>query len=150
MRNIILIISIFALTPLFASNLDDVKVCLENWKENPFSRDNPKFRVVAANVRVMGIGAEMADQTPTSKPELVLIKPNVSVMSKSVMRLLNPNGWYCLKGKVDVMAKTEIELHCKAHLTASNSGATVMGSDANETGVTVLGKTVVQRVDCKD
>jgi hypothetical protein len=65
------------------------------------------------------------------------------------MTLANPNGWYCLKGKVDVMGKTEINLNCKAHLATSTDSVTVAGSDDNDTGVTVLGKSVVNKVGCQ-
>ena len=131
-----------------ASDLEDVQNCLRHWGETPFSA-TPEFRIMTSKVRVMGIGDEMTDAKHSLKPELILIKPAVSVMSKSVMTLTNPNGWYCLKGKVDVLGKTEINLHCQAHLAASTDGATVMGSDDGNTGTTVLGKTVVTRVGCK-
>ncbi len=134
---------------LTAAEIDDVKTCLDNWQDHPFKGAPIKYRIISSKVKVMGIGGEMAEEKATKSPELVLIKPNVNVMTKNVLKLSNPNGWYCLQNKVDVMAKTEILLNCSAHLTASNAGATVLGSDTNETGVTVMGKTTVSRVDCK-
>lgn len=132
----------------FAGELEDVKTCLNNWGEHPFKEGKLKYRIISSKVKVMGIGGEMAEEKTTKSPELVLVKPNVNVMTKNIVKLTNSNGWYCLQNKVDVMAKTEIQLGCKAHLTASNAGATVIGSDTNETGVTVLGKTTVSRTGC--
>jgi len=147
---------IFALVLLFptlasATDADEIKACLEHWQDHPFKGEHPKFRTLISRVKVMGIGDEVGDTAKTDKPELVLVKPNVTVMSKSVLKLLNPNGWYCMKGKVSVLGKSEIQLHCKAKLASSNSGAVILGSDRADTGgVTVLGETRVKRVDCPE
>jgi len=137
----------FSLTAA-ATDMDDVKACLHYWGKTPFSKESPEFRVVASKVKVMGIGDDFVDQGKTEKPDLVLLKPAVTVMSKSVMSLLNPNGWYCIKGKVDVLGKGEINVACKAHLASSKDGTTVLGSNESETGVTVLGKSTITRVGC--
>jgi hypothetical protein len=131
-----------------ASDLDDIKACLHYWGKTPFSKESPEFRVVSSKVKVMGIGDDFVDSNKTAKPDLVLLKPAVTVMAKSVMSLLNPNGWYCIKGKVDVLGKGEINVACKAHLATSRDGTTVMGSNDAETGVTVLGKSTITRVGC--
>ncbi len=131
-----------------ADDLDEVKQCLRNWKTHPFKAAKPEFRTVTSKVKVMGVGGALEDDTPTKEPELVLLKPAVNVMSKSVINLMNPNGWYCLKGKVDVLGKTEINLHCQAHLASTASTATVLGSNEENTGVTVLGKSVINRLAC--
>jgi hypothetical protein len=129
-----------------ASDMDEIQNCLHAWGKTPFNKTNPDFRVISSKVRVMGIGDNVEDTRPTEKPELVLLKPAVSVMSKSIMQLMNPNGWYCLKGKVDVLGKSIINLNCKAHMASSTDTATVLGSNKEESGVTVLGKSVVNRV----
>jgi len=90
------------------------------------------------------------DVTPTDNPELVLIRPAVAVMAKSVLNLKNPNGWYCLKGEVAVMGKLEINLDCRAHFTSSKNGATIMGKDEQQVGTTVMGSATVNRLgECK-
>ena len=132
-----------------ASDSDDIQSCLHNWGKTPFTKDS-EYRTISSTVRVMGIGDALSDTKETAKPELILLKPAVSVMSKSIVKLLNPNGWYCIKGKVDVLGKTEIELHCKAHMASSKDGATVMGSNNDKNGVTVLGKSTVNRVSCAE
>ena len=131
------------------SDQDEIQHCLRRWVKHPFVKSSPDFRTMATKVKVMGIGDEMSDTRATGKPELVLLKPSVNVLSKSVMSLMNPNGWYCIKGRVDVLGKSEINLHCKAHMASSNDGATVLGSNDSNTGVTVLGKTVVTRLGCE-
>jgi len=96
----------------------------------------------------MGIGGDINDSVATSAPDLVLIKPNVSVMTKARLSLMNPNGWYCLQSKVSVMSKTIIDLHCNAQLASTADGATVLGANENDDGVTVMGKAVINRLGC--
>ena len=148
MKYLSLILSALLSLAVQAGDLEEVQQCLRNWKKHPFNSANPDYRVMAARVKVMGIGGEVYDAKPTSVPELVLLKPAVTVMSKSTITLMNPRGWYCLKGRVDVLGKSEINLHCKAHLATSNDGATVLGSNDSDTGVTVLGKSVINRIGC--
>lgn len=133
-----------------ATDTDEIKYCLQHWGDHPFNKKAPTFRIMSSKVKVMGIGNETQDKEVTKTPDLVLIKPAVNVMSKSVINLMNPNGWYCLKGKVDVLGKTEINIHCKAHLATSTDNTTVMGSNTEDTGVTVLGKSVIHRLGCAD
>ncbi len=128
--------------------------CLEAWgTKHPFhGKRNPPFKTLSANVKVFGIGAAIVDDEPTREPRLVLVNPAVAVMSKSTMRLLNPNGWYCLKSNVTVMSKTVIELACDANIADSRDGVAVLGSNVEGTGkgVTVMGKTELRRVGCKE
>jgi hypothetical protein len=146
----ILLVAALTMFSFAASASDDqseIQNCLAHWGHTPFT-GRPPFRVISSSVRVMGIGSEITDSANTDKPELILIRPAVSVMAKTTMNLDNPNGWYCLKGKVDVLGKTTINLNCKAHLASSNEAVTVGGSNKEETGVTVLGKSTVNKV-CK-
>jgi hypothetical protein len=121
--------------------------CLEHWGKHPFGPSS-KFRVIAGKVKVLGIGGDVQDEAVTSSPELILVKPNVTVLAKSKLSLMNPKGWYCIKGKVAVLGKSVVELNCTANLASSNDGATVMaGSDAQD-GVTVLGASRLERKGC--
>lgn len=140
-------LTVFSLSAFASDDLSEVQNCLHHWGHHPF-KENPPFRTISSSVRVMGIGSEITDSGKTEKPEIILIHPAVSVMAKTTMNLENPNGWYCLKGKVDVLGKTIINLNCKAHLAASNNSVTVGGSNKEETGVTVFGKSTVNMV-CK-
>lgn len=149
MPAILIVLSLLTISNFsYATDEDEIKLCLQNWGTHPFTKSPPKFRTISAKVKVLGIGGVAQDKESTKEPELVLVKPAVNVLSKSEMNLLNPNGWYCLKGKVDVLAKTEINLHCKAHLASSTDNTTVMGSNAEDTGVTVLGKSTIKRTSC--
>jgi hypothetical protein len=98
-------------------------------------------------VGVFGIGGDIKDDKATDRPELVYIRPAVSVMSKSDIDLMNPNGWYCLEKTVSVMAKIQIRLHCDAHLASTEEGVSVMGG--GDRGVNVMGATRVEKVGCK-
>ena len=123
---------------------NEIQSCLRSWGKTPFTANSP-FRVISAKVKVMGIGGNIDESVKTAAPELVLVRPAVSVMSKATMTLDNPNGWYCLRGKVTVLGKTQINLNCKAHL-ASSDGATVLGGSDESTGTTVLGSTRIVRL----
>ena len=146
--SLLLVTMLVTPTLLLADDLDAVRACLANWGDHPFDQRNPKFRVLGSQVKVFGIGGSINEAERTDYPELVLIKSNVSVMSKSRMNLLNPNGWYCLQGKVNVMAKSIITLDCNAHLASSSPGTTVLGSSEGEDGVTVMGKAEIHRINC--
>lgn len=132
------------------SDLSAIQSCLEHWgTKHPFSKTDPVYRTIQGKVKVMGIGGDVNDAEKTDKPDLVLVKPNVNVLGKAEMSLLNPNGWYCLKAKVAVLGKTVINLHCKANLASSNDGATVLGGADEQNGVTVLGASKLNRVGCR-
>jgi hypothetical protein len=114
----------------------------------PFDANNPSYRSVSGKFKIFGIGEDINESIPTEKPELVLIHPNVSIMTGSSMELMNPNGWYCLISKVNVMASSTINLHCKAHLASSKEGTTVLGG-GDDQGVTVMGKATINRQGCE-
>ena len=142
----LLISSFFLFTPMaVADEYEAVRLCMKNWGTHPFNASKPKYRVIGKKVKVFGIGGNINDSSVTASPELVLIKPNVSVMSVARMYLMNPNGWYCIHNKVNVMSKTEINLHCKANLATTKDGVAVLAKDEKEQGVTVLGKATIVR-----
>jgi hypothetical protein len=99
-------------------------------------------------VRIFSTGVSVQDDRATEQPDLVLVKPSVSVFSKSTIRLLNPQGWYCLKGKVAVFSGVDIQIDCRANLASSSDGATVLGSNDRRDGVTVFGNSSVNRIGC--
>ncbi len=131
-----------------AGNLEAIQACLLSWKDQPFDGQNPTYRTVSGKFKIFGIGEDINESVPTEEPELVLIQPNVSIMTGSSMTLMNPNGWYCLSSKVNVMASTTINVHCNAHLASSKDGTTVLGG-GDDKGVTVLGKATINRVGCE-
>jgi hypothetical protein len=127
---------------------DALKTCLKNWGKHPFVERNLDYRTIAPSVRVFGSGVSVQDDRATEQPELVLVKPSVSVFSKSTIKLLNPQGWYCLKGKVAVFSTVDIQIDCRANLASSSDGTTVMGSNDRRDGVTVFGHSNVNRIGC--
>ena len=58
----------------------------------------------------------------------VLIKPSVSVFSKGTLKLLNPQGWYCLESNVAVFSEVDIQIDCRANLASSSGGTTVISA----------------------
>jgi hypothetical protein len=110
-------ISFLLFTSLAAADeYEAVRLCMKNWGTHPFNANKPKYCVIGKKIKVFGIGENINDTRVGKHPERVLIKPNVNVMSVARMNLMNPNGWYFLHNKVNVMSKTETNLHCKAHL----------------------------------
>lgn len=131
------------------SDLTAIRTCLQKFKSHPFNSKKPNFRVINASVKVFGIGANVNDVKKTPEVELVLVKPAVSVLSKTTYKLLNPNAWYCISAKVAVLAKTTIQLSCASRLATTDGSVTVLGrSDEDKGGVTVLGSTNIERVGC--
>ncbi len=125
-----------------------IATCLKAWGKHPFGR-NPQYKTLATSVKVFGIGRETADTEVTNTPALVLVSAGVNVMGGSTVELLNPNGWYCLRSNVNVMGGLTIRAHCKAHVASAVDGVTVMGENADNKGVTVMGATRVEHVGCQ-
>lgn len=130
-----------------------IKSCLASWPKHPFKKkDNSYFfREMKTAVKVAGVGKSVRDTVETDYPQLILIQPSVSVMTKNSYELLNPNGWYCFKTAVTVLGKGHIQAHCKAHLASYKEGAAIAGSKNDQVnGVVVLGKIHVELVGCPD
>lgn len=133
----------------FANENDGyVNTCLNAWGEHPFGK-TPRYRTLAASVKLFGIGQNIDDSSQTRKPELVLIDTGVNIMGGSTMNLLNPNGWYCFVSNVNVMGGLTIRTHCKSHLASASNGVTVLGGDTSNKTVTVFGSTNVEVVGCE-
>lgn len=126
-----------------------ISQCLKSWGEHPFGKQ-PKFKTMSSSVKIIGIGKDMVDDVETQQPALVLVKPSVSILSKTAIRLLNPNGWYCLKGRTAVLGKSSIEANCQAKLASSRDGVAILGSSDRGGGVAVLGSAQISRLRCVD
>lgn len=139
----------FSVSAPTGEDLTAVEACLRSWPGHPFATaESRKVRVVEGAVRIMGMGSqEVTDTTATSHPQLVLLRPSVSIMTKTTWKLLNPNGWYCFDNAVAVMAKGVVELGCGAHL-ADAQAAVVVGGSTERGGVTVLGSMPVEHNAC--
>lgn len=141
--------AMFISLPAFASEDDDaIAACLKSWGKHPFGA-NPQFKVVSAPIKLFGMGDDPVDNEVTDTPSLVLVSPSVNVMGMTKFSLLNPNGWYCFKGNVNVAGKMSITAHCDAHIGSATEGATVGGMNSGSKGITVMGMTELERVDCK-
>ena len=126
--------------------------CIADWgAASPFKKGTAAQKVISPGVKVFGIGkSNNGDETATTKPALVYVRPAVNVMGKSSIRLANPKGWYCFRNTVNVAGKIEIAAHCEAHIaSAREDGTSVLGSDENN-GVTVMGALRVTRFDCAE
>lgn len=156
MRYLIPAIAIaLASTPaLAASGKDDqpaLDACINSWgKASPFKKGTPAESVIAPSVKVFGVGGSgQMNDAATDKPALVLVRPAVNVMGKSVIRLENPKGWYCFRSNVNVAGKMEIEAPCNAHIaSAKEDGTTVGAVDESNKGVSVFGALRVTRYGC--
>src|SRR4051812_49189622 len=88
--------------------------CIAQWGRNsPFRKGTPAETVVSTGVKVFGVGSSTSgNDTPTSHPALILVRPAVNVMGKSTLKLNNPKGWYCFRSNVNVAGKMEIDAPC--------------------------------------
>jgi hypothetical protein len=128
-----------------------IERCLSHWGEHPFKTEKAKkFRKINTSVSVFGLtsGADVSDFAETKDPQLVLISPSVNVLGKQTYQLNNPNGWYCIKANVTVLAKTIISADCNAKIAYTSGVVPVLGSTEAQGGVTVLGKTAVKKETC--
>ncbi len=151
MKIIILLLTLFTNSYGYAeSDLDAVKNCLQKFEKHPFDSKSPEFRTVKGGVKILGFGSNIVDRKKSDSVELILVKPAVSVIAKTTYKFLNPNGWYCMKAKVNVISNTTIELDCATRFTTSDGSVTVLGQDeTSKGGVTIIGKTQIKRVNCK-
>jgi len=138
-----------------ASTAEDqpaLDACIQSWgKASPFKKGQRAEAVIGTGVKVFGLGSgQSGHDSPTEKPELILVRPAVNVMGKSTIRLANPNGWYCFRSNVTVAGKLEIEAACKAHIaSAREDGTSVGAADESGSGVAVFGALRVTRVGCQ-
>ena len=121
--------------------------CLRAWGKHPFGK-TPEYKTIGTSVNVFGIGENTADLMYTQSPSLVLVNPGINIMGGTTIELLNPHGWYCFLGNVNVMGSLKIRAHCKAHLAFAGDGVTVLGSGSADHAVTVMGSTQVDMVGC--
>ncbi len=126
-----------------------IDACLKAWGEHPFGV-KPEFKTLSVSVKVFGFGRDTADTEPTPSPSLVLVSPSVNVLGNSRIKLLNPNGWYCLRSNVNVGGGMTLEMNCKANLASAADGKTLKpGENLQESQSTnVLGSTTIERVGC--
>ncbi len=125
-----------------------INKCLSNWDNPPFKKGTAKYKTFGGSVHVFGVGGQITDDEKTDSPKLILVKPDVNVLGKSTIRLMNPQGWYCLKPTVSVLAKTRIEMSCKAHVISTSSGTNVLGASDEEQGIVVLGSLRIKKIGC--
>lgn len=144
-----LLLGLCAMAPAVAADDTDspVSSCLKAWGKHPFGK-NPEYRTLSTSVKVFGIGKDTVDAEPTAKPALVLVNPSVNVAGGSSIQVLNPNGWYCFRTTVNVMGGLTIKAHCKAHLATTSGAVAALDRPSGDKGVTVMGSTQVERVEC--
>ncbi len=149
---------LFALTALilvspvaFASDQVALDACIESWaKKSPFKKGQPAETVIGTGVKVFGVGSSRTgNDSPTDKPELILVRPAVNVLGKSTIRLSNPKGWYCFRSNVTVAGKINIEAPCAAMIASAREDGTTVGAvDESNKGVAVFGALRVTRYGC--
>jgi hypothetical protein len=143
----------FASASAFAQDQPALDACIGAWgKIAPFKKGTPATSVIAPSVKVFGIGGSgKVNDAPTDRPALVLVRPAVNVMGRSVIRLENPKGWYCFKSNVNVAGSMQIEAHCNAHIASAKDDGTSVGAvDDSNKGVSVFGALRVTRFGCDE
>lgn len=121
---------------------DAVRKCLNLWGTHPFkSVSAANYKKLSPNVAVNlgGFGLELGainENTATAEPQLVVIDVAVNYASTTTWKLMNPKGWYCVKGAVatgsdTVQALTNINLACTAKLAKSNLALSLDSNTGN-------------------
>jgi hypothetical protein len=130
-------------------DMEAIKRCLRKWKDNPFGASVTNYKKISAAITVGGFGNAINDTERTSEPWLILVDAGVNVLGAPTYKLLNPNGWYCMKVNVNVMTALTVDLHCNARLVDSrvnvNVGSTQSGG-TSAVGVHVLSSVTVNDV----
>ena len=103
-------------------------------------------------MKVFGVGSSQAgNDPPTSKAQLILVRPAVNVMGKTTIKLSNPNGWYCFRSNVTVAGALHIDAPCTAQIaSAKEDGTSVGAADESGKGVAVFGALRVNRYGCAE
>lgn len=135
---------------LLASELEDsLSNCLRAWGKHPFG-SVPPYRTLGTSLNIFGVGPDLKDAYPSETADLVLVRPSINIMGGTTVELLNPNGWYCLLGNVNVMGKLTIKTDCRAHLAFAGEGLSVLGAGSPNHAVTVMGSTRIERSTCDE
>lgn len=130
-----------------------VNRCLTAWGDHPFADPSTEeVRIISTNVRVMGFGgSEPVDALATDEPQLVLLQPTISALTRTTYRFENPNGWYCINSSTTVLGQNRIHLACGSQLASSRDGVAVLGEDETSSkagGVVVLSEIEVYQESC--
>ena len=138
-------------SPTLANDQPVLDACIASWgAKSPFKKGTPAETTIGTGVKVFGAGSsQTGNDTPTSHPALILVRPAVNVLGKSTIRLSNPKGWYCFRSNVTVAGKINIEVPCNAMIaSARDDGTTVGAVDDSNRGVAVFGALRVTRYGC--
>jgi hypothetical protein len=128
------------------TDTETMKKCLNQWTIHPFAT------VTKANSKSIGIGVAVGpfqiggvnDLSPSPEPQLVVVNATLNLGGKATYKMLNPNGWYCLKLNFSLsdeknIADTTWRLECNAKLSESeldlglSTTAQIVGN-TNKTG----------------
>lgn len=127
-------------------DLDALHKCMAQWKNLPFDQTINSYKKISAAVTVGGYGNAVNDTEATDTPQLVLISAGVNVLGAPTYKLLNPNGYYCIKVNVNVQTDLTVELHCNARLSDGKVNVNVQSNQNDVTsavGVHVLSEVEV-------
>ncbi len=144
----ILFVLLFLFSNVSFASQKTIDQCIEAWGTSPFKKGHRANKTMQVGVKVFGIGSRDADEEKTASPSLILVKPNINVLGKTTLRLMNPNGWYCFATNVNVLGKLNIVSDCKSHFASAIGGAKVMAADDTTDGVSVLGAIRIRRLNC--
>ena len=153
MKNFLLLAAGSLLLPATSLANDQAALdqCIAAWgSKSPFRKGTPADLVIGTGVKVFGLGgSQTGNDSPTTKPSLVLVRSAVNVAGKSTIRLSNPKGWYCFEDAVTVAGKINISAHCNANIASAKGGGTaVMGANTANQGTSVMGALRITRFGC--
>lgn len=151
MKRFVIASVLMAATTAALADQAAVDGCIASWgSHSPFKKGTKPDVTIATGVKVFGVGSsQTGNDPPTSKPQLILVRPAVNVMGKTTIKLSNPNGWYCFRSNVTVAGALHIEAPCNAQIASAKEDGTAVGAaDESGKGVAVFGALRVNRYGC--
>ena len=151
MKRIVLASLLLAASAAAFADQAAIDGCIASWgSRSPFKKGAKPEITIATGVKVFGVGSSQSgNDPPTSKPQLILVRPAVNVMGKTTIKLSNPNGWYCFRSNVTVAGALHIDAPCNAQIaSAKEDGTSVGAADESGKGVAVFGALRVNRYGC--
>lgn len=101
--------------------------CLAEWGKTPFTKQSlAEHRTIEVQAQMLG-RSDVQDLEPTDEPEIVVVKVASATLGAASLKLMNPQGWYCMDMSAQSLGATDVTLHCKAHIGNQSTSSGGLG-----------------------
>jgi hypothetical protein len=119
-----------------------VKQCLAKFPDNPFAGHVTVFRKIVPLPSFNEDKVTVDDSTISATPAMILITDGLNVGGNIIFKLLDPNGFYCIKPAA-MVKNLIIQLDCKARIADANDQKGQGGLQ----GIYISSVTKIEKVD---